>query len=230
MRRSVVHAEDAAYEWEHGTRRTFCGRPLPARWQDDPYNVNCSDDYHFFTPDERCKTCWRALTARCPEMIALAAFVEAEETAETTQAACDAEETAAPAQSAYEASEAFVRAPNDAEPSRSRAPLQIPCGKDIFLCYAHVAGTSYYDAGAAQAHLGANTPLILRRQPDNPHDAMAIEVFAANGSKLGYIPRRINEIPARLLDRGKKLFLEVVAVEDYNNYLDITVGLYMLDD
>ena len=228
MRRSVVHAEDTRHRAEHGTRRTFCGRPLPASLADDPDNVDCPDDYHFYTPEERCKTCWRAMTARIPELISEAARVEARRNAAAADAC--AEETGAPAQSAYEANEAFVRVPDDAERSRSRAPLQIPSGKDIFLCYVQVAGTPYYDAGAARAHLDAYKPLILRRQPDNPHDAMAIEVLAADGSKLGYIPRIINEIPARLLDRGKKLFLEVVAVEDYNNYLNITAGLYMWDD
>ena len=36
-------------------------------------------------------------------------------------------------------------------------------------------------------------------------------------------------VPARLMDAGKNLFLEVAAVKDYDDYLDIAVQLYMAD-
>lgn len=108
-------------------------------------------------------------------------------------------------------------------------PMQIPFAQDIFLCNLHVAGTPYYDAQAAWEQLESGHRLGLRREPGNPHDEMAIEILTAEALKLGYIPRRLNEIPARLMDAGKKLFLEVEAVEEYNDYIDIAVKLYMAD-
>ena len=108
-------------------------------------------------------------------------------------------------------------------------PMQIPFARDIFLCHLHVAGTPYYDARTAMEQLESGQRLTLRREPDNPHDEMAIEILTAEPLKLGYIPRRLNEIPARLMDAGKRLFLEVEAIEEYNDYLDIAVKLYMAD-
>jgi len=48
----------------------------------------------------------------------------------------------------------------------------------------------------------AGAPLVLRREPHNPHDANAIEVFTADGAKLGYVPRRRNRRLAELMDAG----------------------------
>ncbi|MCY4584203.1 MAG: HIRAN domain-containing protein [Chloroflexi bacterium] len=108
-------------------------------------------------------------------------------------------------------------------------PMQIPFAQDIFLCHLHVTGTPYYDARTAKKRLEPGQRLTLRREPGNPHDEMAIEILTAEPLKLGYIPRRLNEIPARLMDAGKKLFLEVKAVKEYNDYIDIAVKLQMAD-
>lgn len=47
-------------------------------------------------------------------------------------------------------------------------------------------------------------PLMLVREPDNPHDAKAVRV-EWRGQKLGYVPRRENADIARLMDNGTKL-------------------------
>jgi hypothetical protein len=49
----------------------------------------------------------------------------------------------------------------------------------------------------------ANLQLALRREPGNPHDALAIRVQRSDGTLLGYIPRSRNEVLARLMDAGK---------------------------
>ena len=108
-------------------------------------------------------------------------------------------------------------------------PMRIPFARDIFLCHLHIAGTPYYDAKTARKKLEPGQRLTLQREPENPHDEMAIEIMTAEPLKLGYIPRRLNEIPARLMDAGKNLFLEMEAVEERHDYLDITVKLYMAD-
>lgn len=81
--------------------------------------------------------------------------------------------------------------------------LTLPFGRDIFLINSHVAGTGYYDAAQALEKIRKAKTLILKRQPDNPHDELAIEVFAPDGEKLGYVPRKSNPILARLMDAGK---------------------------
>ncbi len=88
----------------------------------------------------------------------------------------------------------------------------IVAGVRILLLETEVAGTAYYDAKAALPGLAPGDPLALRREPDNRHDALAIEVFAANGMKLGYVPRIHNPPIARLMDAGKRIEGTVVEV------------------
>ncbi|MCA1743091.1 MAG: HIRAN domain-containing protein, partial [Desulfovibrionales bacterium] len=38
--------------------------------------------------------------------------------------------------------------------------------------------------------------LKLKREPQNPHDSKAIEVFTSSGQKLGYVPRSHNPLSA----------------------------------
>ena len=77
--------------------------------------------------------------------------------------------------------------------------------REILLARLHVGGTAYYDAEAAADRLRPGQRLALRRQPENRYDALAIEVLGPEGHKLGYVPRRRNEMPARLMDAGKRL-------------------------
>ena len=70
---------------------------------------------------------------------------------------------------------------------RARLPLAPPL--ETF-----VAGTIYYDAPEVRHLLAPGDRLRLVRQPSNPHDAAAIEVFTAGGKKLGYVPRADNPL------------------------------------
>ena len=108
-------------------------------------------------------------------------------------------------------------------------PIQIPFARDIMLASMHVAGTAYYEAKDAADGLRAGQRLSLRREPGNPHDELAIEVLESGGRKLGYLPRRCNEIPARLMDAGKRLFLQLESVSMHEAWLEINVTLYMED-
>ena len=106
-----------------------------------------------------------------------------------------------------------------------RAHAAVPRG--IRLAGVHVAGTAYYDAAAGGLRPGQR--LLLRRQPRNRYDAFAIEVFGPAGRKLGYVPRRRNEMPARLMDAGKRLFARTESVEKRGNWLNIRISLYLED-
>ena len=66
-------------------------------------------------------------------------------------------------------------------------------------------------AGARQHHgevlatseLAPGRPLVLRRDPANPHDANAIAVDTPSGAQAGWVPREVAEELAPPLDAGE---------------------------
>lgn len=101
--------------------------------------------------------------------------------------------------------------------------------REILLAGTHVAGTAYYDAETAADRLRPGQRLLLRRQPDNRYDALAIEVLGPEGHKLGYLPRRRNEMPARLMDAGKRVSVRTESIAMRGSWLNIQVSLYLED-
>ena len=101
--------------------------------------------------------------------------------------------------------------------------------REILLARMHVAGTAYYDAEAVAHRLHPGQRLALRRQPGNRYDDLAIEVLGPRGRKLGYVPRRHNEMPARLIDAGKRLSARAESVARRGNWLNIQLSLYLED-
>lgn len=96
-----------------------------------------------------------------------------------------------------------------------------PFGRDIFLLETHVAGIRHHQAEDACQSLAKGASLRLQREPDNPHDELAIEIYSPDKLKLGYIPRFRNPVLARLMDAGKTLLAEVASIargeEAYGN-------------
>ena len=74
-----------------------------------------------------------------------------------------------------------------------------------------IAGTSYhgYDGVAAALRIGER--LVLRREPENPHDPNAIEILTEAGVKLGYVPRVAAMDLAPRLDAGKWIAAEIAS-------------------
>jgi HIRAN domain-containing protein len=91
-----------------------------------------------------------------------------------------------------------------------------------------VAGTAYYDAERAFEELAEGQELTLRRQPDNPHDRKAIEVYSSRGSKLGYVPRIDNSALTALLDDGRQLRARIMALRPVR-YQDIRMAIALVD-
>ena len=108
-------------------------------------------------------------------------------------------------------------------------PVRAAAPREVLLARMHVAGTAYYDAERVADRLRPGQRLALRRQPGNRHDALAIEVVGPRGHKLGYVPRRRNEMPAQLIDAGKCLSARAESIERRGNWLNIQMSLY-LDD
>jgi hypothetical protein len=81
-----------------------------------------------------------------------------------------------------------------------------------------VAGLLYHQAEFAVPNLVVGDLLILRREPANPYDDLAIAILAAGGLKLGYIHRRRNPVLARLMDAGKLLIASVASLDADSRY------------
>jgi hypothetical protein len=92
-------------------------------------------------------------------------------------------------------------------PLRTRAP------NPLHLQDCRIAGSHHYDCHKVLAHLHVGDALRLRRQPGNPHDERAIEVFWRK-HKLGYLPRLDNAAAASLLDRAHELRAEIIGIDD----------------
>lgn len=77
--------------------------------------------------------------------------------------------------------------------------------EDLFLFECFVAGFAYYDGEKEMETLAPGDPLLLKREPHNPYDPRAIEVYTRQGTKLGYVPKRINTVPMAILDQSVEL-------------------------
>ena len=108
----------------------------------------------------------------------------------------------------------------------------MPFVQELFLLECEITGTGFVKdiEGKAKA-LTEGTVVSLVREADNKYDKLAIRIDNAAGEKLGYVPRKKNEVLARLLDGGKMLYGKVKEVEfsDYSNWITITVKIYLKD-
>ena len=87
------------------------------------------------------------------------------------------------------------------------------CVPDDALLLGAVAGFQYGQGADVIDQLCVGDALDLVREPDNPHDPLAIRI-GWNGVKLGYVPRADNANIARLLERGEVLAARVHALTE----------------
>lgn len=91
-----------------------------------------------------------------------------------------------------------------------------------------VAGAARHHAHALESDAVApGRPLVLRRDPDNPHDPNAIAVHALSGEQVGWVPRAIAADLAVDLDAGRP-WSAVVLREQRPSPRDPRSGLTML--
>jgi len=108
--------------------------------------------------------------------------------------------------------------------------LPLPFVQEIFLMECHIAGTMYRDnLFELEADLQKGAALVFKREPTNPHDALAIMILDIKGRMLGYIPKAKNEVIARLMDAGKLIFGKLEDKELVGDWLKIQVRVYMRD-
>ena len=108
----------------------------------------------------------------------------------------------------------------------------MPFIQELFLIECRIAGTSFVEDMEERAQkLTAGATVSLVREVNNAYDSLAIRIDDANGKKLGYVPRKNNEILARLLDGGKLLFGKVISIEfsEHSSWVCITIKIFMKD-
>ena len=93
-----------------------------------------------------------------------------------------------------------------------------------------VAGTTHVEGIHELAKsLDEGVRLGLRHQSDNRHDRWSVEVLHPTGAHLGFLPTGKNDVIARLLDGGKTVFAQVVGVRTVNNWVKISIEVYLND-
>ena len=108
--------------------------------------------------------------------------------------------------------------------------MPMPFVREVFLLESNIAGLGFISAVQKKtSSLGVGSPLVLRREPKNPYDALAIRIQNEQGEKLGYVPRRDNPILSRLMDAGKLLYAKVKEKKTTEDWLSISIGIYMRD-
>jgi hypothetical protein len=96
------------------------------------------------------------------------------------------------------------------------------------LRVAGVAGAArYHDEVLQSAAVAPGAALVLRRDPDNPHDASAVAVDSAAGEQVGWVPREVAPELAGDLDAGRP-WSAVVLRERRASPRDPRTGLTML--
>lgn len=83
---------------------------------------------------------------------------------------------------------------------------------EIRLSSPYIAGFQYYHGPEIEALLRVNDMLSLKREPHNPHDCYAVEVFR-NDVKLGYLPREENKVIARMIDQEMSLKGRIIKIK-----------------
>lgn len=104
-----------------------------------------------------------------------------------------------------------------------------PLMKEVFLISTHIAGTSHVKDRSVFEEIKEDDKLILKREPNNRFDELAILVLAQSGKKLGYVPERDNPVLARLMDAGKKLTASVETISVQGQYHLICIGISLVD-
>lgn len=103
--------------------------------------------------------------------------------------------------------------------------LPKPFAHDIFLTHFHIAGSIYREhIDLIVKDLQEGQIVSFLREPDNAYDTLAILVLDRQKRKIGYMPRQINHIPARLMDAGKLLYGKVDSAPSAR---DIVITLFM---
>ena len=103
-----------------------------------------------------------------------------------------------------------------------------PLIREIHLFDSYISGTARLADPAPLQTLAPDQPLTLRREASK-FDDNAIQILNEAGQKLGYVPEKDTLIFARLMDAGKMLRAKVKSVEKKGSFVQVGIGIYMVD-
>lgn len=86
-----------------------------------------------------------------------------------------------------------------------------PANATLLIQSSPLAGSQSHALPEVVDQIRLGDTLMLKREPDNPHDRNAIQVLW-QGHLLGFVPRRENRAVARAMDRDEPLIARVVAL------------------
>ncbi len=107
---------------------------------------------------------------------------------------------------------------------RPRSPLIPRAGAPRPILVTDAAGTAYCDPEVTGS-VRAGDRLVPVREPENPHDPLAVRLDTEGGEKVGYVPRAVNAAIAELLDSGVELECAVTVAEQGRRAPYLTVAI-----
>ena len=105
--------------------------------------------------------------------------------------------------------------------------IEIQPLKPISLLVTRVAGIMYRDdPWFVTDGLYHNSPLELRREPENDYDPFAVMVMRGD-EMIGYIPRERNIVIANLMDAGRNLRCRACAMDRDEYSIELWIEVLM---
>ena len=112
----------------------------------------------------------------------------------------------------------------------SAESLPMPFKREVFLKECHVAGTLHVDDVLYKTKtVNGGTRFALKRDGGNERDPLAISVETQEGDRVGWIPQKYNDVLARLMDAGKRLFAKVSSKSLEDHWLNLRIEIYLED-
>ena len=118
----------------------------------------------------------------------------------------------------------FVRTSLDEE------GLPKPFVREVELLNCNIAGTTFLDLDEIEPELKKHQLLMLIREPKNKNDDKAILILTEDGQKLGYVPKKKNEVLSNLMDAGKLLFGRLNKKTWVDTWLKLDVQVFLRDE
>ena len=108
--------------------------------------------------------------------------------------------------------------------------LPKPFVREVALLNCNIAGTTFLDLNEIEPELKKYQLLMLKREPKNKDDDKAILILTEDGQKLGYVPKKMNEVLSNLMDAGKLLFGRLDKKTWVDTWLKLDVQVFLRDE
>jgi len=108
--------------------------------------------------------------------------------------------------------------------------LPKPFVREVELLNCNIAGTTFLDLDEIEPELREHQLLMLKREPKNKNDDKAILILTEDGQKLGYVPKKKNEVLSNLMDAGKLLFGRLDNKTWVDTWLKLDVQVFLRDE